>query len=68
MAINTTYGEGGYCENCDDTHAHPLNNIIEQIEIEDPQPTNNNEEQRQSAITKLRNIGLTDEEIQALVG
>ena len=67
MAINITYGEGGYCESCDDTHPHPLNNIIEQIEVEDPQPSNT-EQARTSALTKLRELGLTDEEIQALVG
>jgi hypothetical protein len=33
--INTTYGIGGWCQNCDPSHDHPLNNIIEQIEIPD---------------------------------
>jgi hypothetical protein len=28
----TIYGLGGFCENCDETHDHPLNNIIEFIE------------------------------------
>jgi hypothetical protein len=28
----TIYGLGGFCENCDETHDHPLNNIIEVIE------------------------------------
>jgi len=28
----TTYGEGGYCEPCDETHDHPLNNIVEIVE------------------------------------
>lgn len=32
--IQVTYGLGGYCENCDPTHPHPLNNIIEIIEDE----------------------------------
>lgn len=35
MAINETYGLGGYCDECDETHDHPLHNIIERIEIPD---------------------------------
>lgn len=27
------YGVGGYCENCDSSHDHPIHNIIENIEI-----------------------------------
>jgi len=67
MALNITYGEGGFCENCDDTHDHPLHNIVEQIEVADPEPT---AEQRakESAMAKLRALGLTDEEIQAMIG
>ena len=30
-----TYGLGGYCENCDETHDHPLHNLISDIEILD---------------------------------
>lgn len=30
-----TYGVGGFCENCDPSHNHPLHNIVEQIEIPD---------------------------------
>jgi len=67
MALQITYGEGGFCETCDDTHPHPLNNIIDQEEVADPQPTEK-EQARQSAITKLQALGLTDEEIKALVG
>lgn len=37
--IIVTYGLGGYCETCDDSHDHPLHNVIEQRVIEDPQPT-----------------------------
>lgn len=36
IEINEIYGEGGFCENCDETHDHPLNNIIEREEIEVP--------------------------------
>ena len=32
MNQNTVFGLGGYCENCDKTHDHPLNNIIEIID------------------------------------
>jgi len=28
------YGLGGYCAECDDSHDHPLNNIIEVREYE----------------------------------
>jgi len=33
MSTNTIYGLGGWCENCDETHDHPLNNIIAVEEI-----------------------------------
>jgi hypothetical protein len=36
MSISIIYGIGGYCANCEPTHDHPLNNIIEQIEIDEP--------------------------------
>ena len=29
------YGIGGYCENCDTSHDHPLNNLVAIEEIED---------------------------------
>jgi len=35
MGINITYGIGGYCENCDSSHDHPLNNVISMQEFED---------------------------------
>lgn len=35
MPINITYGFGGFCAECDPSHNHPLNNIIEQVEIPD---------------------------------
>lgn len=31
----TTFGFGGYCENCRETHDHPLHNIVEIIEMPD---------------------------------
>jgi hypothetical protein len=34
--IITTYGLGGFCESCEDTHNHPLHNIVEEIEVPDP--------------------------------
>jgi hypothetical protein len=30
-----TYGLGGYCENCDESHDHPLNNLVEIVELPD---------------------------------
>ena len=35
MATNVIYGEGGWCQECDSTHDHPLNNILEIEEIPD---------------------------------
>jgi len=67
MATNITYGVGGYCENCDDTHDHPLHNIISQEETPDPELTEE-ELNRQSAKRKLAALGLSEEEIQALIG
>jgi len=29
---------GGWCEHCDPSHDHPLNNLISIVEIEDPLP------------------------------
>jgi len=67
MALQITYGEGGYCDNCDNTHDHPLHNIIEQTEIEDSQSTDK-QQARESAYRKLQALGLTDDEIKALLG
>ena len=36
MAQSVTYGIGGYCENCDPSHPHPLNNLISIEEVPDP--------------------------------
>jgi len=35
MSRIVTFGSGGYCEDCDPSHDHPLHNIIEDIEIPD---------------------------------
>lgn len=35
MALNQVFGLGGYCENCEDSHDHPLHNIIEEVEVPD---------------------------------
>lgn len=32
--LNISYGTGGYCADCDPKHKHPLNNIIEIVEVE----------------------------------
>jgi hypothetical protein len=61
MIKNTIYGLGGF----DPTK--PNNNIIEEVELPDPEPTPE-ELARQSAIEKLQTLGLTEEEALALVG
>jgi hypothetical protein len=46
MSTWTIYGPGGYCESCNETHDHPLNNIIQEIIEEEPvvdQPVINEE-------------------------
>ena len=32
MSRSVTFGIGGYCEDCDESHDHPLHNIVEVIE------------------------------------
>ena len=56
-----TYGVGGF----DPTK--PNNNIIEETELPDPEPTAE-ELARASAIAKLQTLGLTEEEALALIG
>jgi hypothetical protein len=57
----TTYGIGGF------DPSKPNNNIVEEIELPDPEPTPE-ELARASAIAKLQALGLTEEEALALVG
>jgi hypothetical protein len=63
MALNTVYGIGGYCADCDPSHDHPLHNIIEQVEVPDPEPTD-----LDTALEKLQALGLSEAEINALLG
>lgn len=35
MMTNTIYGLGGFCSNCEQSHDHPFQNIIEQVEVSD---------------------------------
>lgn len=35
MRKEIVFGVGGYCENCNETHDHPLHNIVEVVEIQD---------------------------------
>jgi hypothetical protein len=58
MSEIITYGVGGY----DPTK--PNNNIVEVVEVPD-EPV---DPAKESAISKLRLLGLTDEEINAIVG
>jgi hypothetical protein len=67
MSTIIVYGIGGFCEDCDNTHDHPLNNVVEQYEVEDPEPTPE-ELNRQSALNKLKALGLTDDEISTIIG
>ena len=39
MTRIVTYGLGGYCEDCDESHDHPPHNIVEDIDL----PDNENE-------------------------
>lgn len=66
MALYTSYGDGGFCENCDETHDHPLHNIVQEYEVADIELTEQ-EILRQSAKNKLAALGLSEEEIKALL-
>jgi hypothetical protein len=61
------YNIGGFCSDCSPTHDHPLNNIVEQYEVEDSEPTPE-EVAKASALVKLSALGLTEEEVKALLG
>lgn len=56
----TIYGEGGFDQD------KPNNNIIEQYEVADPEPSAI-DVSRASAIEKLTSLGLSEDEIQALL-
>ena len=59
MAKVTIYGLGGF------DSAKPNNNIIEQYEVDDSESVAK-EQARQSALSRLRDLGLNDDEITAL--
>jgi hypothetical protein len=61
MNRSIVYGPGGF----DPTK--PNNNIIEETELPDLEPTPE-ELARNSAVAKLKKLGLTEEEALALVG
>jgi hypothetical protein len=45
MAKHITYGIGGYCDPCDpELHGHPMNNLISEEEIPDPEPIPDNQQ------------------------
>jgi hypothetical protein len=54
------YGLGGY------DPSKPNNNIVEVVELADEPVVV--DPVKEAAMTKLRNLGLTDEEIQAVIG
>lgn len=60
-----TYGEGGYCADCDPSHDHPLHNIIEQVEVPDVEDAS--AIALESALAKLQKLGLTEDEVLALL-
>jgi len=60
MSEIITYGLGGY----DSTK--PNNNIVEVVEV--PDELEVVDPVKEAAMAKLRNLGLTDEEINAIVG
>jgi hypothetical protein len=57
----TTFGVGGF------DPSKPNNNIVEEVELPDLEPTPE-ELTRQSALKKLKKLGLTEEEALAIVG
>jgi hypothetical protein len=66
MSKEIVYGIGGFCANCDDSHNHPLNNIVEENEIQDY--INDELENKKTAVVeKLKNLGLTEEEISLII-
>lgn len=56
----TVWGEGGF------DPSKPNNNMIDQYEVADPEPTPQ-EVARKSALAKLSELGLTEEEVNALL-
>ncbi len=55
------WGEGGF------DPAKPNNNLVEEYELPDREPTQQ-ELDRQSGMSKLAELGLTPNEIKALIG
>ncbi len=60
MSVRTVYGIGGF------DPSKPNDNIVEQIELPDPEPTET-EVVRESAMQKLAALGLTADEIAVLL-
>jgi len=42
MTRIVTYGLGGYCEDCDESHDHPPHNIVEIIDEPEEAPSEGN--------------------------
>jgi hypothetical protein len=62
MGHIVTFGEGGYCADCSESHNHPLHNIVSEVYVEDTTPELNPREEI------LRKLGLSEEELKILLG
>lgn len=54
MSQVITYGVGGHCEDCNESHDHPLHNIVSVEEVPDPEPD--------PRIAILVGLGMTEEQ------
>jgi hypothetical protein len=43
MSQTIVFGLGGYCQDCDPSHDHPLNNIVEVVEMPDKDESESSE-------------------------
>jgi hypothetical protein len=66
MSKIITYGPSGYCENCDETHDHPMNNIIEVIELPDSPQELIEQNRQQAREALLARLGITADEAQLI--
>lgn len=60
MGQIVTYGIGGYCAECSESHDHPLHNIVSVEEVPDPEPD--------PRIAILVSLGMTEEQARIILG